>query len=462
MTEPMVLDVRLNSPAILATNQPRLLYLLATLKPTPTAQPQRAPVNLVVIVDASNSMLIPAIDDALVAELSRRGLLSETIADGLPVYRISHMPDDLARLAKPVRSIESVQFALRILADRLNTEDRMALIAFATQAETVTPNLLSHKKDEFSHIFDRLSGGGFGDETLIAPGLRLALQEALKEASPERVTRILLLTDGFAGDEAACHAAVQDIAAQGYPLSTFGLGLVFNEGLLISLAESSGGSAHLIFEADDIPAAFQSELEMAQSVLLRSLELKTAFTPGVELRRAHLVRPVISEIDRDNLRSGTFNTNLGDLIRDKAVSVLLELVIPPKPVGTYRIAQIAVAGTLPGRKPERVLMRQDVVISVQENNSPVPPQDSEIMNLAERVGAFRLQTRALDEASAGDIGNATRKLQAAATRLLALGEHDLAQIALAEADNLSRNGQASQVGTKTLRYETRKLTQKLD
>ncbi len=54
-----------------------------------------------------------------------------------------------------------------------------------------------------------------------------------------------------------------------------------------------------------------------------------------------------------------------------------------------------------------------------------------------------------------------QKLRAAATRLLELGEQKLAQAALQEADNLEREGTMSPAGTKKLRYETRKLTQKL-
>ena len=86
--------------------------------------------------------------------------------------------------------------------------------------------------------------------------------------------------------------------------------------------------------------------------------------------------------------------------------------------------------------------------------------DPGIMNLVEKVTAFKLQTRALDEAKAGNIAGATQKLRAAATRLLELGEADLAEAAQQEANNLEQSGQMSASGTKKLRYQTRKLTQK--
>jgi len=72
-----------------------------------------------------------------------------------------------------------------------------------------------------------------------------------------------------------------------------------------------------------------------------------------------------------------------------------------------------------------------------------------------------LQTQALDEVAAGNIAGATRKLRAAATRLLELGEDKLAQTAREEAERLERGKDLSARGTKKLRYETRKLTRKL-
>jgi Ca-activated chloride channel family protein len=61
-------------------------------------------------------------------------------------------------------------------------------------------------------------------------------------------------------------------------------------------------------------------------------------------------------------------------------------------------------------------------------------------------------------AAAGDAATASKQLRAAATRLLELGETDLAQTASKEADRLEEKGQMSASGTKKLRYETRKLT----
>jgi len=87
--------------------------------------------------------------------------------------------------------------------------------------------------------------------------------------------------------------------------------------------------------------------------------------------------------------------------------------------------------------------------------------NAEVMNLVEKVSAFKLQTRALTEAGAGNIAAATQKLRSAATMLLDLGENDLAEAAEQEILSLTKTGTLSAAGTKKLEYGTRKLTQAL-
>ena len=56
-----------------------------------------------------------------------------------------------------------------------------------------------------------------------------------------------------------------------------------------------------------------------------------------------------------------------------------------------------------------------------------------------------------------EVPDATRKLRAAATRLLTMGETALAQAAEQEATRIEQSGEVSPEGAKELRYATRKL-----
>lgn len=452
------LRTTLNTDNIPASHEPRLLYLLAELLPNTQLPARRAPVNLVLIVDASESMLIPSLDGDLVEELSRRGLLVEMISDGVPVFRVLNLPADLLARAEPVCNMDYVQAALREVVSRLKPTDRISIVAFAGRAKTLVANAAGANKAKILEVLGPLASGKFGDDTYLTGGLQLALREAVNGHAQDRLTRLILLTDGFAADEQQAAAVAAEVAQHGFGLSTVGLGTAFNEGFLIGLAESSGGNAHLVFQPSDIPSVFAAEFEASQHVLLRSLSFRLALAQGVEVRRAHRVQPLIGALGLETLHDRSLTFNLGDLERSQPQALLLELLIPPRPPGSYRLAQVAVTGEAPLAQGERALVRCDVLLQVDGAAQFSPPADGRVMKLVEAVSTFKLQTQALADAAAGNTAGATRKLQAVATRLLADGDAAMAEMVQVELDNLAQAGAVSAAGAKTLRYATRKLT----
>ena len=142
--------------------------------------------------------------------------------------------------------------------------------------------------------------------------------------------------------------------------------------------------------------------------------------------------------------------------------MLVESLLLPRTAGHYRIAQAEVSYDVPAAGIVGEKVRSDILLTFTDNPSLARQYNPRVMNLVEKVTAFKLQTRALDEARAGNIAGATQKLRAAATRLLAMGETELAVAAEEEAKRLEREGQMSVAGTKRLQYRTRKLTERLD
>ena len=142
-------------------------------------------------------------------------------------------------------------------------------------------------------------------------------------------------------------------------------------------------------------------------------------------------------------------------------SLLVELLVGPRPAGTYRLAQAEISYDVPGLGLVGEKVKADILLDFTADAAAAKEYDAEVMNIVEKVTAFKLQTRALEEANMGNIPGASQKLRAAATRLLEMGEEELAQSALDEAENLEKSGQMTSHGTKKLRYETRKLTQRL-
>jgi Ca-activated chloride channel family protein len=173
------------------------------------------------------------------------------------------------------------------------------------------------------------------------------------------------------------------------------------------------------------------------------------------------VLPMISNLGYRPLSDRDVQVDLGELEKGQPRSLLVELLVGPRPAGSYRLAQAEVSYDVPGLKLTGEKVKADILIEFTADTVKAKVYDADVMNIVEKVTAFKLQTRALEEAKMGNVAGASQKLRAAATRLLEMGEDELAKSALEEAENLEKSGQMSARGTKKLRYETRKLTQRL-
>mgnify|MGYP001228365188 CR=1 FL=1 len=460
MNNPLNLVCSFNADYIPSTAQSRLVYALLAAQ-VGDLRTEPVPVTLDLVVDASTSMQIPLLTEEQFEELASLGAVREVIADGIPVWRFENVPAGFTKDCP--RALDIVKLAIVSAVKALRRDDFCGLVAFAGSARRLAPISPASKTHDLMKAVERLAQIDLGDETRLAAGLSLAVKELTSRGRSGRgaVRRIVLLTDGFALDETDALRWGQQAASASISISTMGLGGDFNEDLLLTLAETSGGNAYFIEEPADIPEAFANELKASQSVALRDLELKLRLYGGVELRRAYRVKPAISDLGLPSQADGSASIPLGDLELQAPPAVLLELIVPPRPAGRYRLAQAVLAHTdkdgMPGPKTSA-----DLLVEVGLDASRAAMINAQVMNLVETVSAYKLQTRALDDAGRGDVAGATVKLRAAATRLLGLGEDELAQAALQEADNLDQQGSLSSAGTKKLRYETRRLTQRLD
>jgi Ca-activated chloride channel family protein len=144
---------------------------------------------------------------------------------------------------------------------------------------------------------------------------------------------------------------------------------------------------------------------------------------------------------------------LGDLEKDKPQSVLVELMIDPRPEGLFRIGQTELSYDVPlvGLIGERV--RDDIKVTFSHDPNQTAAVNAVVMNFAEKANAHRLVTRVLDEYKR--TGKATTRLAPNVTRVL----DEETQAAL---EQINQGQQISQEQVKSIGNKTRKLTQRLD
>lgn len=297
--------------------------------------------------------------------------------------------------------------------------------------------------------------------TAMSRGLQAGLDELKKFYAAERLNRMLLLTDGQTwGDEDDCRSIAATLGQMGIPITALGLGDEWNEKLLDDLAAASSGQSDYIAKPDQIARYFRDALQTTQTTLVQQARLLLRLAGGVQPRAVYQVLPRISNLGYKPIGEREVIVNIGQIAAEGA-SVLLDLLIPERAPGTYRLAQAELQYDAPALNISGGKIKLDVTIDVSADPaaSSVNPG---VMNTVEKVTAFKLQTRALKEAEAGNIGEATQKLRAAATRLLDLGELELAQTMQESAERLEAGQSLAPAEQKKLTYATRRLTQKLE
>jgi hypothetical protein len=179
---------------------------------------------------------------------------------------------------------------------------------------------------------------------------------------------------------------------------------------------------------------------------------------GGILRSLDRVQPFIASTQIIEEEDNHWIGKLGDWPSNDIQMFLLELVVPPLPVGEHPLIQLVLQYDLPNTNTQPQPLQSKLYIPV------LPPEQIEISQVnsvvkhwLERLVAYRLQARAWQDAEKGDIKSATSRLEMASIRLEESGQQDLAQTVQREATQLLRSGQTSTVGRKQIKYGTRGL-----
>jgi len=168
---------------------------------------------------------------------------------------------------------------------------------------------------------------------------------------------------------------------------------------------------------------------------------------------------MISRLGHREIGANDVQVFLGDVQHGFGQSVLADILLPPRPAGTYRFIHADISYDVPGSGLTGQRKDVDVLVSISDNPVDADQLNPRLMNIIERVVAHKLQTQALDEAAIGEVRMATQRLRAAATRLLELGEEEMAQDARDQAEILETEGHVDQAAAQQMRYKTKRLTE---
>ncbi len=446
----------LSHPVLPVSGQIRKVHVL--LEPGAESNSQALPMNICLLIDCSDSMRILMVSNEQFKKLAKSGSIVEVITDGVPAWKIQNMTDQVENTLP--RRIDYVVEALQIISERIRSIDFFSLVAFAQQNQIIIPTSSGKERKRLAQAAHQLDFLSLGNETDIAPAMQQALEQIQQSPVTGLANRIVLLTDGYTRNASQCYHRAKEARKAGITVTTMGIGNEFNEELLIPLADSTGGHSYYIEKPEQVLEAFLQELGSALSVHYRNMEIKLKLTPGVELCKVFRVLPSLGIFDTGPNEEGSYSLFLGDFDPSDPPALLLEFLIPAWGAGSFRLANMLLTCDNPDPHNPRLTIREDCVIEMSAmGGEQINPRIAAIVDKAQAV---ELGMLALQEARNGDINNATLKLRQAATRLLNMGEAELGNIMQLQAQFLAEQGSLNPEVTKRMRYDTRKITRKLE
>jgi len=348
--------------------------------------------------------------------------------------------------------LKNVKEAVKMVIDRLEPSDYISVVIFDDTAQVIIPSMPANDRPGMKAAIDRIQDAG---GTTMSLGMIQGLGELRRWNIPNAVSRMILLTDGVTyGDTDRCRQLARDAAAAGIAIYPLGIGADWDESLLDDVGQLSGGMpAEFIRSPADAMTIFQQQLQSAVAVAVRNAVLTLNLPAGVSPRKAVRVLPIIRDIDQSALSDRRVTISLGDLEKETSQSVLVELMLDPRPAGLFRIAQAELTYDVPVTGVTSERLREDIKVTFTQDTNQAAQVNALVMNFAEKANANRLVTRVLDEYKR--TGKATTKLAPNVTRVLD-------QETQAALEQINQGQQISQEQVKTIGNKTRKLTQRLD
>ena len=170
--------------------------------------------------------------------------------------------------------IENTKQALRMAARLLHEGDQVSMTIFSSSAQLLMkPTQINEANIKvLESIIDELQPGGM---TALFEGLDLGLAQALQIRSENNLT--LMLSDGQANvgetDLEVIGQRAKMAAESGLVISTLGVGMDYNEALLVEIAAQGRGRFYHVQTADEIIPYLTGELGEAANVATQNVKL---------------------------------------------------------------------------------------------------------------------------------------------------------------------------------------------
>jgi len=408
--QPIIVDYLYSREQVTRISKPQKVYCLVDFEAVERFKTNSSPpINICLIIDRSNSM---------------RG-----------------------------KRLDTVKLAVLELFKRLKKEDTLSIVIFGDRSEVLIPATQGIDEKKISARIKTIQAAG---GTEIYRGLKAGYQEITKNISPSNqslINHMIILTDGQTyGDEQDYLTLAKEAASKNIHITCLGIGSKWNDQLLDEISSRSGGSSHYIARMRDIQQFIEHKFDTLAQIFAENVILKLEPSEGVEITSVIKLEPEPTIFQNSN------SINLGVFLKSEKTSLLIEFMVLSIHENLSR--QELTKGTLDfilASEPTKFYQRQILFSRLIGKNQDKEKIPKRIMHALSQINLFKMQERARQEVREGKIEAASIRLQNVATQLIKMGEHDLANTIIIEAERIRKSYMLSPEGAKNIKYGTRAL-----
>jgi Ca-activated chloride channel homolog len=225
--------------------------------------------------------------------------------------------------------------AAESIVDQLAANDTFSIVTYDDSIDTVIPPQSVTDKAALKAAIRKVRAGGL---TNLSGGWLKGCEHVKTHLDPQRVNRVLLLTDGHANvgiqNPSVLTTTSGQKAEEGITTTTLGFGQGFNEDLLIGMARASNGNFYFIQSMDEASEVFGIELDSLRAVVGQNLAVTIELAPGVTL----VDTLSLAQVSHND--AGATLLSLGDLYEGEDKLLGLSLNIANAAIGQMAVMKL--------------------------------------------------------------------------------------------------------------------------
>lgn len=335
---------------------------------------------------------VVAPERGLVREIRRR-----------PPLNVALVVDKSGSMAE-ARKLDYALEAARELIGQLEYGDRFALVTYDDRVEVPLPSQALEDRRRALRAVDAIRPGG---ATNLGGGLAEGFRQVRRHYSPDGINRVLLLSDGLANRGITSPWELSSMAAReggsGVSLTTFGVGLEFNEDLLASLAESGRGTYYYIDRPHRIPEMLAREFSRLENVYAADVEIT------IEVRAGIVIDEVLGY--RFRREGDRYVVTIGSLPAGERRRLICRLAPPRWDRGRHRVGKVTVLYQVAGER-RAFSAGQDIELEWVDDRDEVRRRvNREVSERSSVFEANAARQRAAELVDRGDVAGARRVLR---------------------------------------------------